>query len=421
MDKLQIKKYVNLVCINSYKASKFARTLSNNHRNMVLSTIISGLKDNKTQIFKKNALDIVSAKNNKMSDALIDRLLINNKRILSMVDGLRRIKSIPDTLFKTSNKIKQPSGITVEQMRVPLGVIGMIYESRPNVTIDSAGLSIKSGNCIILRGGSEAINSNLILSKIIMDSLKKCNLPKDMVQLIKTTDRAAVSELLSQDQYIDVIIPRGGKSLIKKISNESKIPVIKHLDGNCHVYIDVDAEFKTAMDCTINSKTQRYGVCNAAESLIVHKKFPKSQTIKILNALSDQGVEIRGCKVTKSIFKKAVLANEADWYEEYLKPIISVKIVDNIDEAINHIEKYGSKHTDSIITKNKLSQRKFLREVDSSSVMINTSTRFADGFEYGMGAEIGISTDKIHARGPVGLDGLTNLKFVVTSKGVIRN
>ena len=421
MDKLQIKKYVNLVCINSYKASKFARTLSNNHRNMVLSTIISGLKDNKTQIFKKNALDIVSAKNNKMSDALVDRLLINNKRISSMVDGLRKIKSIPDTLFKTSNKIKQPSGITVEQMRVPLGVIGMIYESRPNVTIDSAGLSIKSGNCIILRGGSEAINSNLILSKIIMDSLKKCNLPKDMVQLIKTTDRAAVSELLSQNQYIDVIIPRGGKSLIKKISNESKIPVIKHLDGNCHVYIDVDAEFKTAMDCTINSKTQRYGVCNAAESLIVHKKFPKSQTIKILNALSDQGVEIRGCKVTKSIFKKAVLANEADWYEEYLKPIISVKIVDNIDEAINHIEKYGSKHTDSIITKNKLSQRKFLREVDSSSVMINTSTRFADGFEYGMGAEIGISTDKIHARGPVGLDGLTNLKFVVTSKGVIRN
>jgi glutamate-5-semialdehyde dehydrogenase len=421
MGKLQIKKYVNLVCINSYKASKFARTLSNNHRNMVLSTIISGLKDNKTQIFKKNALDIVSAKNNKMSDALVDRLLINNKRISSMVDGLRKIKSIPDTLFKTSNKIKQPSGITVEQMRVPLGVIGMIYESRPNVTIDSAGLSIKSGNCIILRGGSEAINSNLILSKIIMDSLKKCNLPKDMVQLIKTTDRAAVSELLSQNQYIDVIIPRGGKSLIKKISNESKIPVIKHLDGNCHVYIDVDAEFKTAMDCTINSKTQRYGVCNAAESLIVHKKFPKSQTIKILNALSDQGVEIRGCKVTKSIFKKAVLANEADWYEEYLKPIISVKIVDNINEAINHIEKYGSKHTDSIITKNKLSQRKFLREVDSSSVMINTSTRFADGFEYGMGAEIGISTDKIHARGPVGLDGLTNLKFVVTSKGVIRN
>ena len=421
MDKLQIKKYVNLVCINSYKASKFARTLSNTHRNKVLSTIISGLKDNKTQIFKKNALDIESAKNNKMSDALIDRLLINNKRILSMVDGLQKIKSIPDTLFKTSNKIKQPSGITVEQMRVPLGVIGMIYESRPNVTIDSAGLSIKSGNCIILRGGSEAINSNLVLSKIIMDSLKKCNLPKDMVQLIKTTDRAAVSELLSQDQYIDVIIPRGGKSLIKKISNESKIPVIKHLDGNCHVYIDVDAEFKTAMDCTINSKTQRYGVCNAAESLIIHKKFPKSQTIKILNALSEQGVEIRGCKTTKSIFKKAVLANEADWYEEYLKPIISVKIVDNIDEAINHIEKYGSKHTDSIITKNKLSQRKFLREVDSSSVMINTSTRFADGFEYGMGAEIGISTDKIHARGPVGLDGLTNLKFVVTSKGVIRN
>ncbi len=421
MNKLQIKKYVNLVCRKSYIASKFAKTLSNIQRNKVLSTIISGLKDNKTLIFKKNALDIEDAKNNKMSDALIDRLLINTNRILSMVDGLQKIKSIPDTLFKKSNKVKQPSGIIVEQMRVPLGVIGMIYESRPNVTIDSAGLSIKSGNCIILRGGSEAINSNLILSKIIMDSLNKCNLPKDMVQLIKTTDRSAVSELLLQDKYIDVIIPRGGKSLIKKITNESKIPVIKHLDGNCHVYIDVDAEFKTAMDCTINSKTQRYGVCNAAESLIIHKKFPKSQTIKILNALSEHGVKIRGCKTTKNIFKKATLANESDWYEEYLKPIISVKIVHNIDEAINHIEKYGSKHTDSIITKNKLTQRKFLREVDSSSVMINTSTRFADGFEYGLGAEIGISTDKIHARGPVGLDGLTNLKFVVTSKGVIRN
>jgi len=304
---------------------------------------------------------------------------------------------------------------------VPIGVIGMIYESRPNVTIDAAGLSIKSGNSIILRGGSESINSNLALSSMIKESLRECKMPINMVQLINTTDRSAVSELLKLEQYVDVIIPRGGKNLIKKISTESKIPVIKHLDGNCHVYIDSDADFKVAMKCTINSKTQRYGVCNAAESLIIHKDFPKSSTIKILTTLFEHNVEIRGCKKTKAIFKKTKLANESDWYEEYLKPIIAVKIVNSIDEAIDHIEKYGSRHTDSIISKNKKSQSRFLREVDSSSVMVNTSTRFADGFEYGLGAEIGISTDKIHARGPVGLEGLTNLKYVVSSRGVIRN
>jgi len=416
-----IKKYINKICHSSYEASKIARTLSNKHRNQILTSIIQKLKDNKTTIFKKNLQDIRTATNNKLSKAMIDRLLINEKRILSMADGLRKIKSIPDTLFKKINKNTQPSGITVEQMRVPLGVIGMIYESRPNVTIDAAGLSIKSGNSIILRGGSEAINTNLILSDIIKESLKECDAPMDMVQIIKTTNRSAVDELLKCDNYVDVIIPRGGKSLIKKISDHSKIPVIKHLDGNCHVYIDKDADFITAMKCTINSKTQRYGVCNAAESLIIHKSFPKSYLKKILVALSELDVEIRGCKRVKSVFKKVQLAKETDWYEEYLRPVIAVKIVNDIDEAIHHIEKYGSKHTDSIISKNKMSQAKFLREIDSSSVMVNTSTRFADGFEYGLGAEIGISTDKIHARGPVGLDGLTNLKYVVTSKGAIRN
>ena len=306
-------------------------------------------------------------------------------------------------------------------MRVPIGVIGMIYESRPNVTIDAAGLSIKSGNSIILRGGSEAINSNLALSQIINQSLLKCDMPTNMIQLIHTTDRTAVTELLKQDNFIDVIIPRGGKELIKKISSESKIPVIKHLDGNCHVYIDSEADFKTAIDCTLNSKTQRYGVCNAAESLLIHKSFPKKSILKILVALHEHNVQIRGCKKTKSIFKQTISAKELDWYEEYLKPIIAVKIVNSIDEAIDHIEKYGSKHTDAIISKDKTAQSRFLKEVDSSSVMVNTSTRFADGFEYGLGAEIGISTDKIHARGPVGLDGLTNLKYVVTSKGVIRH
>ncbi len=421
MDKKAIKNYVKKICISSYEASKVARTLSNAQRNKILSSIIAALKENKDTIFKKNALDIKSAINNKMSEALIDRLLINDKRVSQMIDGLKKIKSIPDSLFKRMNKAIQPSGITVEQMRVPLGVIGMIYESRPNVTIDAAGLSIKSGNCIVLRGGSEAINSNLILSAIIKKSLSDCSLPEEMVQIIKTKDRLAVTELLKQDEYIDVIIPRGGKGLIQKISSESKIPVIKHLDGNCHVYIDKHADFETAMKCTINSKTQRYGVCNAAESLLIHTSFPKSYIIKILLELDRHKVEIRGCKNIKSIYKTVSLARDSDWYEEYLRPIISVKLVKNIDEAIKHIEKYGSKHTDSIISKNKVAQDKFLREVDSSSVMVNTSTRFADGFEYGLGAEIGISTDKIHARGPVGLDGLTNLKYVVTSKGVIRN
>ena len=417
----KIKKYILKICKASYDASKITRTLSNLERNKILAVIINELKKNKKLIFKKNLLDINQATANKMSDALIDRLLINDKRISSMIDGLKKIKSIPDTLFKKINKTVQPSGITVEQMRVPIGVIGMIYESRPNVTIDAAGLSIKSGNSIVLRGGSEAINSNLALSNVIKNALRECNMPQNMVQLINTTDRSAVGEMLKLDRYIDVIIPRGGKDLIKRISSESKIPVIKHLDGNCHVYIDSQADSEIAMKCTLNSKTQRYGVCNAAESLIIHTKFPKQAMVKILSALDKQGVQIRGCKKTKSIFKKASIAKESDWYEEFLKPVIAVKIVNTIDEAIDHIEKYGSRHTDSIITKNKKTQSRFLREIDSSSVMINTSTRFADGFEYGLGAEIGISTDKIHARGPVGLEGLTNLKYIVTSKGVIRN
>ena len=421
MNKTQIKKYIKNICSRSLKASAIARTLTNSDRVKILNSIIKNLKLNSSNIIKKNSIDIKAAQKNKLSNSLIDRLLINHKRVSSMIDGLAKIRTIPDILFEKINKSKQPSGIIVEQMRVPLGVIAMIYESRPNVTIDAAGLALKSANSIILRGGSEAINSNLVLSKIIKDSLIQCNVSTDLVQIIKTTDRSAVNELLKMDEYIDVIIPRGGKGLIKKISEESKIPLIKHLDGNCHVYIDKDADFKTAIDCTFNSKTQRYGVCNAAESLLFHQGFPKSNMKKILEKLYEHGVEVRACRKTKTIFNKARLAKESDWYEEYLRPVISVKIVKNIDEGICHIEKYGSQHTDSIITKNKLAQSKFLREVNSSSVMINTSTRFADGFEYGLGAEIGISTDKIHARGPVGLEGLTNLKYVVNSKGVIKN
>ena len=421
MNKTQIKKYIKNVCSRSLKASRIARTLSNKDRVKILNVIIKNLRLNSSNIIKKNLIDIKAAQNNNLSNSLIDRLLINQERIISMIDGLDKIKTIPDILFSKINKSRQPSGITVEQMRVPLGVIAMIYESRPNVTIDAAGLALKSANSIILRGGSEAINSNLILSKIIKDSLIECNISTDLVQIIKITERSAVSELLKMDEYIDVIIPRGGKGLIKKISEESKIPLIKHLDGNCHVYVDKEADFSTAINCTLNSKTQRYGVCNAAESLIFHQDFTKSCIKKILQELHKHEVEIRGCRKTKNIFNKAHLAKESDWYEEYLSPVISVKIVKNIDEAIEHIEKYGSHHTDTIITKNKSAQTKFLRTVNSSSVMVNTSTRFADGYEYGLGAEIGISTDKIHARGPVGLEGLTNLKYIVNSKGVIKN
>ena len=421
MNKTDIKKYIKGICVASQRAAMAARSLSNIQRVMIIKKVIKNLKNNNLTIIKKNSIDIKLAKQNNLSDALIDRLLINSSRIKTMINGLEEINTIPDTLYKKINKSRQSSGITVEQMRVPLGVIAMIYESRPNVTIDAAGLSLKSGNSIILRGGSEAINSNLILSSLIKKALLESKVSADMVQIVKTIDRVAVSELLKMDSFIDVIIPRGGKGLIKKVSEESKIPVIKHLDGNCHVYIDKDADFKTAMSCTINSKTQRYGVCNAAESLLIHKSFPKSYIKEILHILEEHKVEIRGCSQTRKLYPKIKSAKESDWYEEYLKPIISVKIVPSIDDAISHIEKYGSKHTEAIISKNKNTQDKFLREVDSSSVMVNTSTRFADGYEYGLGAEIGISTDKIHARGPVGLEGLTNLKYIVNSRGVIRN
>ena len=421
MNKTDIKKYIKGICVASQRAAMAARSLSNIQRVMIIKKVIKNLKNNNLTIIKKNSIDIKLAKQSNLSDALIDRLLINSSRIKTMINGLEEINTIPDTLYKKINKSRQSSGITVEQMRVPLGVIAMIYESRPNVTIDAAGLSLKSGNSIILRGGSEAINSNLILSSLIKKALLESKVSADMVQIVKTIDRVAVSELLKMDSLIDVIIPRGGKGLIKKVSEESKIPVIKHLDGNCHVYIDKEADFKTAMSCTINSKTQRYGVCNAAESLLIHKSFPKSYIKEILHILEGHKVEIRGCSQTKKLHPKIKSAKESDWYEEYLKPIISVKIVPSIDDAISHIEKYGSKHTEAIISKNKNTQDKFLREVDSSSVMVNTSTRFADGYEYGLGAEIGISTDKIHARGPVGLEGLTNLKYIVNSRGVIRN
>ena len=418
---MEIDKYILGLCKRALLSSNESGKYSASLKNKVLKSISNYIIDDTKKIISANNVDIDNALKKGLKDSMIDRLVLNEKRIASMKDGLAKIISIPDTLYKTSRGIKQKNGISVSQMRVPLGVIGMIYESRPNVTIDAAGLCIKSGNSVILRGGSESINSNKVLMSCIKKALKDHNINPYMVQLIETTDRRAIDKLLAMNSYIDVIIPRGGKGLIEKVMSSSKIPMIKHLDGNCHVYIDQKADLEMAYRISINSKTQRYGVCNAMETLLVHKKFSKKCLNKILKTYTESNVEIRGCKNIVKIYPKAKPAKEYDWSQEYLAPIISIKIVDSIDDAIEHIAKYGSLHTDAIISNDKESINKFQKLVNSSSVMINTSTRFADGFEYGLGAEIGISTDKLHARGPVGLDGLTNLKYVVTSKGKIRN
>ena len=423
MLKDKINRYVENLCKKAFVASKSAALNTSADRNNILKSIAQNLDKDRKNIEKNNTIDLNNAHKKKMNDAMIDRLILNGDKITAMCDGLYEIIKIPDPLYKKINSVKQKSGITVSQMRVPLGVIGMIYESRPNVTIDAAGLCLKSGNSVILRGGSEAIYTNRRLMSSIKKSLKSHKNKKnlDLVQLIEVTDRHAVGCLLQMNEFVNVIIPRGGKDLIKRITQESTIPVIKHLDGNCHVYIDKEADLSKAMKISINSKTQRFGVCNAMETLLIHKSVSKKLLFKLANSLQSQGVEIRGCKNTKKYLGNVVLAKDVDWYTEFLGPIISIKIVQDLDEAIAHIDKYGSNHTDAIVSKNKNSIEKFINIVDSSSVMINTSTRFADGFEYGLGAEIGISTDKLHARGPVGVEGLTSLKYVVSSQGKIRN
>ena len=423
MLKSKINQYVKNLCSKALIASKLAALNTNKDRNNILKSIANNLDKDRKNIEKSNSIDINNAHKKKINDAMIDRLILKGDRITAMCNGLYEIIKIPDPLYKKINSAKQKSGITVSQMRVPLGVIGMIYESRPNVTIDAAGLCLKSGNSVILRGGSEAISTNRRLMRSIRNSLKSKNNKQSLnqVQLIEITDRHAVGCLLQMDKFINVIIPRGGKALIKRISEESKIPVIKHLDGNCHVYIDKYADMSKAINISVNSKTQRFGVCNAMETLLVHKDIPKKILSELVNSFQSQGVEIRGCKNTKKFFSNIIPAKEEDWYTEFLGPIVSIKIVNGLDEAITHIDKYGSNHTDAIVSTNKKSVEKFMNMVDSSSVMINTSTRFADGYEYGLGAEIGISTDKLHARGPVGVEGLTSLKYVVSSQGKIRN
>ena len=394
-------------------------------KNLALLTLARLLRSEGGALGAANAQDIAAATTAGLTAPMVDRLKLTKDAIETVAQGCEQIAAMPDPIGEITNLRSRPSGIRVGQMRVPLGVFGMIYESRPNVTIEAASLAIKSGNACILRGGSEAIHSNLALWKLVQAALTEAGLPRDAVHLVQTTDRAAVGFLIASPEAVDVIIPRGGKGLIERISREAKVPVIKHLDGNCHVYVDASADLELALRVTDNAKTQKYSPCNAAESLLVHAAIAPAFLPRIGALFAAKGVEMRGDAASLALLQSvpnATLASatEQDWAEEYLAPIISVKIVNGLDEAMAHINRYGSHHTDSILTENHSNAMRFLREVDSASVMVNASTRFADGFEYGLGAEIGISTDKFHARGPVGIEGLTSMKWVVMGQGEIR-
>ncbi len=389
-------------------------------KDAALVAIAAAIESAATTLKQENARDMESGRQHGLDAALLDRLELNDDRIAAMAEGLREIALLPDPVGSISAMNYRPSGIQVGRMRVPLGVIGIIYESRPNVTADAAGLCLKSGNAAILRGGSEALHSNQAISKCIHAGLAEAGLPADVVQVIETTDRAAVGELISMPEYVDVIVPRGGKGLIERISNDARVPVIKHLHGVCHTYIDDQADIDKAVRVAVNAKTQRYGTCNTMETLLVAAGIAEQVLPLLAEQYRDKGVELRGCAATCKIIADAVAASDDDWDEEYLAPILSIRIVDDMDDAIDHIAQHGSNHTDVIITESLPLAQRFLREVDSSSVMVNASSRFADGFEYGLGAEIGISTDKLHARGPVGLEGLTTLKYIVMGDGHIR-
>jgi len=394
-------------------------------KNAALNALARRLRTETDALATANALDVSAAQAAGLAAPLVDRLRLTHKIIETVAQGCEQIAAMPDPIGEITSLRSRPSGIRVGQMRVPLGVFGMIYESRPNVTIEAASLAIKSGNACILRGGSEAIHSNLALWKLVQAALVDAGLPPEAVQLVQTTDRAAVGFLIASPEAVDVIIPRGGKGLIERISREAKVPVIKHLDGNCHVYVDATADLELALRVTDNAKTQKYSPCNAAESLLVHAAIAPSFLPRIGALFAAKGVEMRGDAASLAVLNavpqaKLATATEQDWSEEYLAPIISVKVVGGLDEAIAHINRYGSHHTDAILTETHSHAMRFLREVDSASVMVNASTRFADGFEYGLGAEIGISTDKFHARGPVGLEGLTSMKWVVLGQGEVR-
>ena len=415
-----IKEYMKGAGKSARAASRIMAQADTKTRNLALTEIAAALQAQSPELLAANAKDVAAAKAGGLDDASIDRLTLNPKSIRAMGDGLLQIAQLADPIGEISDLNFRPSGIQVGKMRVPLGVIGIIYESRPNVTADAAGLCLKSGNAAILRGGSESINSNCAIAACVHAGLKAAGLPDTAVQVITTTDRAAVGELITMKDFVDVIVPRGGKSLIARISADAKVPVIKHLDGICHVYIDRDADPDKAIRIADNAKTHRYGVCNAMETLLVAKEIAASILPPLCKIYQDKSVELRGDEASCQLIPAMIKANEEDWRTEYLAPILSVRIVEGLDEAIAHIGTYGSQHTDAIVTENYSSAMRFLREVDSSSVMVNASTRFADGFEYGLGAEIGISTDKLHARGPVGLEGLTSQKYIVLGSGQIR-
>ena len=415
-----IKEYMQGVGQAARAASRLMALADTAPKNLALTQIAVALQSQSAQLLAANAKDVATARTNSLDAASLDRLTLTEKIIQEMAEGLRQVAALPDLVGGISELKYQPSGIQVGKMRVPLGVIGIIYESRPDVTADAAALCLKSGNAAILRGGSEAIHSNLAIAACIHAGLRAAGLPETAVQVISSSDRAAVGELITMKDYVDVIVPRGGKELIKRISEEARIPVIKHLHGVCHVYIDDEANLDKAIRIADNAKTQRYGVCNAMETLLVAKSVAAKVLPKLCKIYFDKNVELRGDETARALVAKMKVATEEDWSTEYLAPILSVRVVAGVDEAIAHINTYGSQHTDSIVTENHSKAMRFLREVDSSSVMVNASTRFADGFEYGLGAEIGISTDKLHARGPVGLEGLTSQKFIVLGSGQVR-
>jgi glutamate-5-semialdehyde dehydrogenase len=417
---MNVQEYMIELGENARDAARLVAKADTNLKNQALLAMADAIDSSRPALTEANAIDLENGRNNGLDAAMLDRLELTDARIDTMIEGLRQVATLPDPVGAINDLKYLPSGIQVGKMRVPLGVIGIIYESRPNVTVEAASLCLKSGNATILRGGSEAINSNQAVAACIQQGLKAAGLPENAVQVVETTDREAVGQMITMPEYVDVIVPRGGKGLIERISRDAKVTVIKHLDGICHVYIDDQADHGKAVNVALNAKTHRYGTCNTMETLLVHANV----AAEVLPALSERyqaaGVELRGCQQTRELLPLINEATEVDWETEYLAPILSIKLVENMDEAIRHINRYGSHHTDSIITENYTKSRSFLREVDSSSVMVNASTRFADGFEYGLGAEIGISTDKIHARGPVGLDGLTSEKYVVLGDGHIR-
>ncbi|MBK8187204.1 MAG: glutamate-5-semialdehyde dehydrogenase [Cellvibrio sp.] len=414
-----VKEYMADLGRNARIAARVIAAAPTAVKNKALLAIADELDKNRITLVAENQKDLAAAKANGLEPAMVDRLAVKPATVDSMIEGLRQVAALPDPCGEITDMRYRPTGIQVGKMRVPLGVIGIIYESRPNVTIDAASLCLKSGNAAILRGGSESIHSNRAIAACVIAGLKTAGLPGEVVQVIETTDRAAVGELITMPQFVDVIVPRGGKSLIERISREARVPVIKHLDGICHVFIDGKANLEKAFNIALNAKTHRYGVCNAMETLLVDDSVAAAILPRLAKAYEEKGVELRGCEKTCALIK-AIPATEEDWSTEYLAPVLSIKIVSGLDEAIDHIARYSSQHTDAIVTEDYSRARRFINEVDSSSVMVNASTRFADGFEYGLGAEIGISTDKIHARGPVGLEGLTSQKWVVFGDGHVR-